>query len=159
MKVYLLSALFSFTSVTLAASIWTSLNEKDKVINNISCASNHEFYYGQLLMDARYYFSFAQGKGVIRINGRVKSNDKEYPVSRDISYSYFRTGDDYTMTSTQVEDFSDDKNIQQDMFNRLPSFFSVAGRQFSFTLKYDRFKNPVFFYNNLPVFYCVRNSI
>lgn len=159
MRLYALVTIFLFTLIFFSASTWFSLSDKSHYDPGVSCISNHTLIHSSFRMSARYYFTFSDGRGVVRVNGKATVGNKESIISRQVFFTYIKVGNEYTLISNQIEKMSNDHGEPGGAEQHFPSFFSVAGRQFSFTAHTDRYKNLVMLFGDVPVFYCVRGGM
>lgn len=159
MKNITLAVLFTLSVLLFAAGAGFQLSAGNQSVTPLSCVSRHTLIHGTFSLTARYFFSFYNNRGVVRINGAALRDGKTYPVSRQIFFTYTRTGDEYTLESTYIEKMSADKGELSGAEQHLPSFFSFGERQFNFTLHQDRFRNAIIIFTEMPVFYCTRHSL
>lgn len=159
MKNIILKALFTISALLFAVGAGFQLFAGNKMVTPLSCVSRHTLIHGTFSLTARYFFSFYNNRGVVRVNGAALREGKIYPVSRQIFFTYTRAGDEYTLESTYIEKMSADKSELSGAEQHLPSFFSFRDRQFNFTIHQDRFRNAIIIFTEMPVFYCVRRSL
>ncbi|ELV3390545.1 hypothetical protein SGI62_004472 [Enterobacter hormaechei] len=159
MKNITLAALFTLSALLFSAGAGFQLSAGNRSVTPLSCVSRHTLIHGSFSLTARYFFSFYNNRGVVRVNGAALRDGKLYPVSRQIFFNYTRVGDEYTLHSTYIEKLSADKGEQSSAEQHLPSFFSYRDRQFNFTLHQDRFRNAIIIFTEMPVFYCARRSL
>ena len=159
MKKIIVAALFTISALFFVAGASFHYYDGNKTVLPLSCVSQHTLIHGAFVMKARYFFSFYNNRGVVRVNGAVFRDGKTYPVSRQIFFNYTRDGDEYTINSTYIEKMSADKGEMSGAELHLPSFFSSRDRQFNFTLHQDRFRNAIIIFTEMPIFYCARRSL
>lgn len=158
MKMRFFYSMLGLSCILLIAGAGLRLSYEDRSNKPLSCISSHTFVHDDFSMNARYFFSFYQKEGVVRIYGKIHRDGRDYPIGRQIFFSFTKTGDEYTLKSSQIEKMSQDQGKFADEGKHFPSFFLQKDRNFSFIIHRDRFNNPVLIYAGVPVFHCLRRD-
>jgi hypothetical protein len=159
MKISLLTGALILSALLFTAGTGIRLSGKMSQETPLSCISRHTLLHGGFSMTARYFFSFYEERGVVRINGTILRDRKIYPISRQIFFTYTHEEDEYTLKSTYIEKMSTDRGDASGAEKHLPSFFSAGNRKFNFTLHQDRYRNAIIIFTEVPVFYCARRDL
>lgn len=79
MKNITLAVLFTLSALLFAAGTGFQLSAGNRTVTPLSCVSWHTLIHGTFTLTARYFFSFYNNRGVVRINGAVLRDEKPIP--------------------------------------------------------------------------------
>ncbi len=123
---------------------------------NFSCEGFGVLYHGDLSIRTSYKVLMKNGTGSFTLNGVTSVNDNDYPLSRQVYFSYVKQGDLYLMKSIEVTKSGFDHGSEGGADNHYPAFFSEGNRSLTLKITSDGKNNRIFFIGGVPFLYCSR---
>ncbi|MFH7907861.1 hypothetical protein ACKU08_000640 [Enterobacter cloacae] len=147
---------FSISVIILTCMAGFIAWRKTKTDPYISCLAVQSTAHGDNLMQGKFDFLFQNGKGRIRINGKMTVTAKDSIISRQIFFTYTRHDSDYVLKSYQVQMMNngDSTIVNRDFNHHFPAFFSQEDKQLAMAIRQDRSGNHVMYFAEVPVFFC-----
>ncbi|MCS3407309.1 hypothetical protein [Serratia sp. AKBS12] len=121
---------------------------------DIDCEVYHSLYHDSVRIKANYHLIMADGSGVFMLNGSIESDNKIYPLSRDVYFTYRRQGGNGYLFKNKAIQKKPLDNVPEQVFTaHYPAFFSEAEKNITFNF-YKEKKGYVISFVSTPLFYC-----
>lgn len=124
--------------------------------DNFSCEGFGILYHGDISILTSYKVLVKDGTGSFTLNGVTSAHHNDYPLSRQVYFSYVTQGGLYLMKSIEVTKSGFDHGSESGAENHYPAFFSEGNRSLTLKIARDGKNNRIFFIGGVPFLYCSR---
>ena len=123
---------------------------------NFSCEGFGVLYHGDISIRTSYKVIMKNGTGSFTLNGVTSAHQHDYPLSRQVYFSYITQGGLYLLKSTEVTRSGFDHGAESGAEKHYPAFFSETSRSLTLKIARDGKNNRIFFIGSVPFLYCSR---
>ncbi|HAT1578231.1 TPA: hypothetical protein I8Y25_004680 [Raoultella ornithinolytica] len=120
----------------------------------IACQSRHTLIHDDFRLDSNIGFTLGNYKGELTIYGIAAENGRRSQISRVINFTYVNYGNIYFLKNQHVENMSTDSSKDSSVDTYFPAFFYEPGKEMTIKIEYDKYRNPLIYFHNMPTFYC-----